>query len=59
MNLSKGRDCGREVSPRAKRCPACGCPVPTTPLDGCVGLIGGLMGFGVVVVLFWFLLCLL
>ncbi len=40
MALKKCKECGNEVSTKAKKCPNCGAPVKTSSSVGCLTIIG-------------------
>ena len=40
MALKKCKECGKEVSTKAKECPSCGAPVKSSSSVGCLTVIG-------------------
>ncbi len=52
MGLNKCKDCGHEVSSRAKSCPNCGAPMKGGFKFGCLSLIGFVILLGLISSLF-------
>ena len=53
MALTKCKECGKEVSTRAKTCPNCGSPVKSRPLVGCLIIILSIAFIGIITSLFY------
>jgi hypothetical protein len=53
MALTKCKECGREVSTKAKICPNCGSPVKSRPFVGCLTIILSIAFIGIITSLFY------
>ena len=52
MALKKCKECGKEVSTKAKECPSCGAPVKSSSSIGCLTIIAVIFLIGIIGFLF-------